>query len=86
MTLITPFFGQSNYDLALQIQGSLDNFIAFLNKNGVSNVSSSANNYQEEFEDNIINPDVIGYRYATKNIISSDGDYSHDDYSSEDYF
>lgn len=81
---MSPFFGQSNLDLSIQLTGNLDSLVKLCNESNVSNISVNSLNYTESLS--VLNPSNIGHRYATQNkAIISTGDYDLSDYSSEDY-
>lgn len=81
---MTPFYGQSNLDLSIQLTGNLDSIVKLCNKNGVTNLNEVVKKYEDS--NTVLNPSNIGYRYATQNkVISTTGDYDLTDYSGEDY-
>lgn len=66
---IKPFNGQSNMDLCMKAYGGLDNFVAFLNDNKITNSSNvSSLNYKYDTE-KIINKLYAGKDYGTNRII-----------------
>lgn len=81
---MSPFFGQSNLDLSIQLTGNLDSLVKLCNDSNINNLSENSLNYTEKLS--VLNPSNIGYRYATQNkAIISAGDYDLSDYSGEDY-
>ncbi len=61
--MVQPLFGQSNFDLCLQVVGGFDSFIGFLSSNGVQ---ISAVPPTSEVKFNTVQSKVLsGYKYAS---------------------
>jgi len=71
--------GQSNYDLCLQLYGSLDFFVKLLNDNQIKSSTTLLNSYFFDSGAKNINSKFIGYPYAT-NYINSDSIGVYGDY------
>ncbi len=65
---IQAFNGQSNYDICMEISGSLDGFINLLNSNQL-NSNQVKGSYNQQ---SILNSNLIGITYATNYSINSD--------------
>lgn len=69
LSYIIPYNGQSNIDLCMKAYGGLDNFIKFINDNGIKNSSNVSSSKYVYDTNKIINKLFAGKNYGTNRII-----------------
>lgn len=65
MENITVLYGQSNFDICLQVYGSLDRMIKLCKDNSVSDINLISKKTYAYDEALVVDKNITGYQYAT---------------------
>lgn len=65
MNSVLPVFGQSNYDICLQVYGSLDNLVKLCIDNNITDINTVQNKKYIYDENSVLNKNYTGYQYGT---------------------